>query len=245
MSKVLVIPDLHLKLDVLEKGIKLADKLRADNIVLLGDYLDDYTFTNNQYREMINRIKNLVRFDHRVVALLGNHELSYLGFPCSGYNNSLAEYIKAQFAHDHRFYFAVGIDGVLYSHAGVCTSWLKDNNIITQNVFRNQLTRQNGAHVLEREIGKVSNFAPFAQAGPARGGKLNPSPLWADITELIADAVPKVRQVVGHTPITQIEKIGTCWFTDVFSNGNVSDEYLFVVDGEPEIKHYNLEFKDE
>ena len=245
MSKVLVIPDSHLKLNIIKNGIKLADKLKVDNIVLLGDYFDDWHATNRQYFEMMKFIKNLIRFDHRVIALLGNHELSYLGFPCSGYKASVAEYIKDNLKHDHRFYFAAAIDGVLYSHAGVCTSWLKENNIVTQNAFRYQITKQNGANVLEKAIGKVSSFAPFAQVGTARGGNLPPSPLWADITELISDAVPKVKQVVGHTPISQIEKISSCWFTDVFSNNNECDEYLFVVDGEPETLHFNLEFPNE
>ena len=245
MSKVLVIPDSHLKIDVIENGIKLANKFKVDSIVLLGDYLDDFGAVDNDYFEMIKYLKNLVRRDHRVIALLGNHEISYLGFPCSGYKGSVAEFVKDSLKDDHRFYLAVGIDGVLYSHAGVCVSWLKDNNVITQNVFRYQITKQNGANVLEKAISKIPSFSIFAQAGKARGGKLNPSPLWADATELIMDAVPNVKQVVGHSPLKQIEKVGNCWFTDVFSNGNISDEYLLVDEGSPEIKHFNQEFQDE
>lgn len=251
MSKVLVIPDAHLKPEVIERGRKLADKFMATKIIMLGDYFDDWYAITADYTEMIDYLKKLLRKDPRIIPLFGNHELSYLGYPCSGYHSNMQKEIFQWLIKDYRFAFCYAEDGVLYSHAGVCTGWLWDNKICTANDIRFRITKKGGAEIVEKAVCRIDgyprsalNLAPFATVGPARGGGARPSLLWADLTELIADPIP-IKQVVGHTPVHQIEQIGRCWFTDVYSNNNVSDEYLLVNDGEPRIIHYNEEFPNE
>ena len=248
MSRVLVIPDSHLKTEVIERGRRLADKKMANKIVILGDYFDDWFCVDSDYSKMLKYLKETLRKDPRIIPLFGNHELSYLGYKCSGYNPRVANMIYDGLMKDYRFAFSYSEDGVLYSHAGVTTQWLWANGVCTANDIRLRMTKRGGAEILERGICKIDDYprepgklAPFSMVGHARGGTNAPSPLWADLTELIADPVA-IKQVVGHTPVKQIENIGRCWFTDVFSNGNVSDEYLFVKDGEPEVVHYNEEF---
>ena len=240
MARVLVIPDSHLKIHVIEQGLELADKLMCDKVVLLGDYFDDWYAMDSDYDDMYHYLKDLLRKSAgRIVPLIGNHELSYLGFKCSGYNKRVESVVRACVEEDYRFCFAAAIDGVLYSHAGVTRSWVSNNRIIPDHVVKYHLGKKCSAEFLENAIGKVEDLNVFAQVGEARGGHGTPSCLWADLSELIADPFPKCVQVVGHTPVQQIEKFGNCWFTDVFSNGNDSDEYLYVKDGEPQIVHYN------
>lgn len=248
MSKVLVIPDAHLKTEVIERGRRLADKVMATKIIMLGDYFDDWYALNIDYRIMIDYLKNLLRKDPRIIPLFGNHELSYLGYPCSGYNRLMKQEIYNWLVKDYRFHFSYAEDGVLYTHAGVCVGWLWDNKVCTANDIRHKLTKKGGADILDKAISALdtypratANLRPLSEAGPARGGGAVPSPLWADLTELIADAAP-IKQVVGHTPVAQIENIGRCFFTDVYSNDNECDEYLLMNDGEPRILHYNKEF---
>lgn len=236
--KVLVIPDSHLKLWVIEHGIELADRYRVDKIVTLGDYFDDWISIDRDYYDMMDYLKVLLRREHRLIALFGNHELSYFGYPCSGHKRKLQPYIYDKLANDQRLFPAVGLDGVLYSHAGVCLDWIRENKILTENAIRYGLTRAAGASKLEDAICR-QEFNIFAQAGALRGGHGAPSCVWADARELIADHIPKVSQIVGHTPVKEITFMSNCWFTDVFSNGNVCDEYLLVEDGEPKIVHYN------
>lgn len=233
MSKVLVIPDSHLKIEVIEEGLELAKKHRADDIVMLGDYFDDWGARPQDYYDMMEYLKTLLRTVPNIIPLLGNHELSYMGFPCSGHNAYVDAELGEMLHKDHRFLFAVAIDGVLYSHAGVCMQWLRNNKILTQNDLRLKLPTKAGAELLEKQVNRAPLEA-FYKVGPARGGINHPSPLWADLTELIADPAPP-KQVVGHTPIKQIENIGRIWFTDVFSNGNDGSEFLLVADGEPRI----------
>ena len=239
MSRALIVPDAHLKIDVIERGMELANKLMCDRVILLGDYFDDWLGMTTDYYDMRTYLKELLRKNHgRVIPLLGNHELSYLGFPCSGYNRSVEHVVRGTVENDHRFVFAYSLDGVLYSHAGATREWVIKNELIPKHMVKYHMGIKNGAEMVEDAIYKA-DYSQMAQAGPARGGHSSPSPVWADLTELIADPIGKFTQVVGHTPVEQIEKIGNCYFCDVYSNGNESDEYLFVRDGEPEIVHYN------
>ena len=238
--KVLVIPDPHLKIWVIEHGLELAKKHRADKVIILGDYFDDWYCINRDYDDMLTYLKTLLRSNPSVEVLFGNHELSYMGFPCSGFNYTVSKMLNEALSKDYRFGFAIHYDGVLYSHAGVTLSWLYQNKVLTRNDIRFRLPSRGGAELLEKAISNVDKMETFAKVGPARGGKEAPSLVWADLTELIADPAP-VKQVVGHTPVKEITNIGRVWFTDVFSNGNKCDEYLLVVDGEPTIVHYEEE----
>ena len=240
MARVLVIPDAHLKIEVIENGMELADKLMCDRVILLGDYFDDWYAMDTDYEDMRIYLKDLLRKNHgRVIPLIGNHELSYMGHPCSGYNKRCEPIVRGTVEFDHRFIPCYSCDGVLYSHAGVTKEWILANKLVPHHMVKYHMGPKNGAEMCEDAILKIEDYDLFAQVGPGRGGHRVPSPLWADMTELIADPCGTFKQVVGHTPVEQIEKIGNCYFCDVFSNNNQSDEYLFVVDGEEKIVHYN------
>ena len=239
MSKIFIIPDSHLKIDVIEHGVKLAEKLRADKIILLGDYFDDWCAIPEDYRKMEVYLKNLLRSNPSVVPLLGNHEYSYIYKPCSGYNRNVAAELRDWLAKDFRFLNATTFDGVMYSHAGFTHSWLVESGAISATEQRFRLTKNGGAALILDAVEKKVSDAAINWVGKERGGNDPvPGPMWADLTELINDPIPKIKQVVGHTPVSQIECLGNIWFTDVYSNNNVSDEYLFVVDGEPQVVHY-------
>lgn len=239
MARVLVVPDAHTKINVIEEGIEVADKVRADYIVLLGDYFDEWEATPQSQRDMIVYLKDILRRRTNIIPLFGNHELSYLGYPCSGHMKEVEKDIEKAIKHDHRFLFAVAFDGVLYTHAGVTQSWVRDNKILTENHIRYRLNTEGGAGILENKINGIEKMGVFHQVGFSRGGNTTaPSPLWADLRELINDPLPNVKQVVGHTPISNIECISNCWFCDTRSNGNQNDEFLLVNDGEPSIVTY-------
>ena len=241
MARVLVIPDTHLKTWVIDKGMELADKLFCDRVVLLGDYFDDWDAIDVSYRNMIDYLKNLMRKNPgRIIPLLGNHELSYLGHKCSGYHHYVAPEVKSFLENDNRFLWCYAEDCVLYSHAGFTREWMVRNKLMPLHVLKYHFGKINGARVCEERFGDLKSLDQLAQCGPARGGS-SPfsSPVWADMDELLADNIGTFIQVVGHTPVQQIEFFNHCYFTDVYSNDNVSDEYLLVVDGEPKIVHYN------
>lgn len=246
MAKVLVVPDAHTKIDVIQKGVEIADKIHATHIVLLGDYFDDWHTTVDQQLAMLDYLEQLLHDRTDVIPLYGNHELSYLDYPCSGHMREVKTRIDRAIRHDYRFLFAVSFDGILYTHAGVTQAWLRDNKILTENAIRYRLAPEAGAKILEDKINGVEHISVFNQPGYARGGRTDaPSPLWADLRELINDPIEKVKQVVGHTPISSIECIGNCWFCDVRSNDNDCDEYLVANEGEISVVKYGELFNED
>ena len=60
---------------------------------------------------------------------------------------------------------------------------------------------------LDRRL-RESPMHLFDMAGPARGGRSVPSPVWADRTELEADPWAGWIQVVGHTPVPTVTNAG-------------------------------------
>lgn len=248
MSKVLVVPDAHLKIDTIKKGVELADLYMASHIILLGDYFDDWESTPEQYYAMMDYLKGLLTINPNVYPLMGNHEMSYLGFKCSGYNSNVADYVKSKLEKDRRFISCMAVDGVLYSHAGVTGTWAVINNLVTENELRYKCNTGGGAALLEERIARHEweDKAIFNQVAQERGGK-DPagSCLWADLQEMATNPLGSFKQVVGHTPVREITKLGNVWFCDTQSNDNICDEYLLVNEGEPEIINYDNRFNDE
>lgn len=245
-SRVLVIPDSHLKTWVIEHGLELAKKLYCDKIILLGDYFDDWDAADIAYDNMLDYLKNLLRSNPNVIPLFGNHELSYLGHRCSGFNYFKADKIRRAIENDNRFIWCIAVDGVLYSHAGVTRGWVEHNKILTLNQLRLDMKGKSGAEMVQRGIEAKAGTREMAQVSASRGGASKyPSPLWADMGDTLEDPLGKIPQVVGHTPVGQIEHMGNYWYTDVFSNDNVSDEYLYVSNGVPQVVSYNELIKGE
>lgn len=242
MARVLVIPDSHLNVENIERGVELAKKKFADHIVLLGDYFDNWDATYEDYEKMAKYLKNLLRTNPIVVPLYGNHELSYidpLRFRASGYRGYCADIVTNCVKNDHRFLYAFALDGVLYSHAGVTKNWLKYNRLLSASNIRLALGPSKGANRVADVVNGCSDLGPLGAVGPRRGGSSVPGPLWCDASELDLDPAGNFTQVVGHTPVERILHLGNIWFTDVRSNGGDSDEYLFVNDGKPEIIRYS------
>lgn len=79
MSRVLVIPDVHLKPWIFD----MADRIDADsydNIVILGDLVDDWGKGNNldAYRQTLERVEEFAQKHCNSLWCYGNHDVSYL-----------------------------------------------------------------------------------------------------------------------------------------------------------------------
>lgn len=239
MARVLVIPDSHLKVDVIKNGMELAERTRCEKVVLMGDYFDDWVAPISRYHEMYQYLKELIK-DTKVTPLIGNHELGYLqpGFQCSGNREEAGYLVRDLILDDHRFKTCFTEDGVLYTHAGVTRKWIEAHGLIQPNVTDYHMGKANGAELVGDAMDTIETWKWFNEAGAARGGSDIPSPMWADLTELLDDRYGAFPQVVGHSPVSQIEMLNNVYFTDTYSNGNPSDEYLIVDDGEPVIVNY-------
>lgn len=122
MSNILVIPDVHLKFNILYPIIKnIMSQNKVDQLVFLGDYFDDWSQqTNNKlYQETCDYLTKL-NTEYNCVFLLGNHDVPYLTGHLQYYSNhdpniiSLCRDILLSLSPR----IAYKEDDIIYSHAG-------------------------------------------------------------------------------------------------------------------------------
>lgn len=231
MSRTLFVGDLHCKYHILERVIELGEGY--DSVIFLGDYVDDWNAVPEASYNLLNRLIEYKKSNpKKVIALLGNHECSeWLGrpFACSGYTPLTSNLVKPLFdKYEYLFDIAYAPDKyTICSHAGFTKSWVKqtfNKNFrsavaLAKAINRAFHNRDNAESTHQKEYEEI--FYHLADVGCSRGGWIEPSPLWADKKELIADRLNDITQIVGHTPVQTVtfyENPNTeLYFCDTFS----------------------------
>jgi len=211
--KTLVVGDLHGRYEVAEKA--LASEY---NVVFVGDYLDSYDRTSGECLDTLRLVTGAAQDPGRsgsVVALSGNHELSYLGHTCSGYDGETASGLWE--AWDKWLLDYVWCEGFLISHAGVS----------------NNLLEWTGT-----TLGKYLNHSLLTEVGYARGGRVPIGGLfWCDWFEEF-EPIPDTPQIVGHSGYRPhgvspgILQKGNSYNVDCLDR---VEEFLLIEDGKAEI----------
>lgn len=224
MSRVLVIPDVHLKLRMFGQAAAILKSGQADFAVVLGDLVDDWNQGGNieLYEKTLNRAIEFAKEFPKTLWCYGNHDLSYIWrMQQSGYSY-VAQYtcesgLKSLYAaicrsSDHNPPMGVvqRVDNVWFSHAGVTedyalrlvgknthkdgTSWAEDEDTIFN------FTNDDNIHSLWEEDSPV-----WAR----------PQDRWGRQEEMYK--AEKIMQVVGHTPMKKITFVDNLLSTNVFS----------------------------
>lgn len=240
MSKILVIPDTHLK----HKMFDLADKIMQDNkidyAVQLGDNFDDFYCYEEQYRKHNTRMLQF-KWEHpNTIWLWGNHEISYLlNQPVTGneacgrkYAELYQETYSPSFIHIH--------DHVIFSHAGIFEEFVQRNNL--------------------QDITDVEELVYVMNQLPMNKYWDDTSPLWARprynrLTE--AKSLKNYLQITGHTPeksitlskVNKNSKKASIIFTDTFSTDwgkKCSDERMMIIDTRTQaFKEVEIDYRKE
>lgn len=232
MSKVLVIPDTHLKPKMFDLADKIMKEHRVDYAVQLGDNVDDFYCYDDQYRNHNARMLQF-KYDHPdTVWLWGNHELSYLlDRPVTGniycgktYAKLYQENFEPKFIH---------LDGkVIFSHAGIFQEFLEDI----------ELTEVKDVTVLVKKLNDLDLKKYWNDY----------SPIWArhfydpvNTVKMFDDFV----QVIGHTPIEDVSKDVFAISTDVFSTNwgkQLGVEQMIIIDTETGLfEQIEIDFRKE
>lgn len=204
--KTLVISDVHGR--TIWKDIIKKETSNIDRIVFLGDYVDSFDISPEQQRQVLEEVFEFKKTSEKpVILLIGNHDLSYIPVdgqinPCSGYQPYSApkyeeiyeknkEHLQACFVDEH---------GVIYSHAGISTIWLKDNNIEYQKSTSQEL----GEYV--NKAWKTNPKAFWYNVEDRSGYGQHPaqSPTWIRPRTLVDYSVDAL-QIVGHTRVRYID----------------------------------------
>ena len=214
MSNILVIPDVHLKFNILYPIIKdITSQNKVDQLVFLGDYFDDWgQQTNNKlYQETCDTLLKLKK-EYNCIFLLGNHDVPYLTRNLQHYSNhdpnivSLCRdtllSLEPMIAYAH--------DGIIYSHAG----FISTPDDIDFRIF----TNDNHDHYVRLLVYEQHYYT-------------TDNPLWIRPDEwqlALQEWLPV--QVVGHSPVPNIttfeaERFGSKLVVcDTFSNTSTNQK---------------------
>lgn len=230
--KVLFVGDIHTH-DYMIEDIKRLDKeYNFYRIVCLGDYVDDWLSSGYDSIETLNKIIELKNSNKdKYILLLGNHELSYLGFPCSGHQYNQEKEIQNTLLKNidlFDLYYSIDLGDKYYycTHAGITNSYIhgvlnkinEEENLYYTDSYKKNLDTMNNdkLHSLHL-LNKVSSL---------RGGIDNYSSMvWCDKREheyfSMAEKYLIPYQIIGHTPVTTVSNIssenGVLYFIDTHS----------------------------
>jgi calcineurin-like phosphoesterase family protein len=184
----LYLPDLHNRV---EQHQKIIDDVRADTVVHLGDYWDDYDDTPSHARVTADWV--LGRETRGDVMLLGNHDIWYLTdrnhMMCSGNTrekrNVIREIIPEGIRENFRLFDYR--EGWLATHAGFDGRLAKNTDAALR-----ELDNAQDAYIFGMPH-RLIDAIPFRRGGDTKIGGV----LWQDWRDLVP--VPGLNQIVGHT----------------------------------------------
>ncbi len=208
--KVLVIPDVHLKPWMFQKAEELMRQQVADRAVCLGDLTDDWghEFDVWLYEETFDAAIDFVKCFPDTLFCYGNHDLSYKWYlPQSGYT-SMASYtvqkklldLRDAFPNENQLAYIHRIDNVLFSHAGVMDAFVK--------YYVDEQQQEN----VDQAINQINSLGWQEMWG-------DQSPIWLrpQLDNVTLYKQDQLIQVVGHTPMKEIDQTGNLISCDVFS----------------------------
>ena len=217
--KYLFVGDVHNHSYIFEDVKRLDEKYKFNRIIFMGDYVDDWLTDNHNSLETLNTVFNLKENEpNKYTFLLGNHELSYLGYECSGHDYNLDDVMTNKLKENIdklNFYTVVKCNDKDYvcTHAGITNDYIK-NMLDEENNWQKQLENINND--------KINNLYMLSVVSSSRGGNCPFSSfVWADYTEHIyynkieKPIVPY--QIIGHTPVKTVLDENNFIFIDTHS----------------------------
>jgi hypothetical protein len=215
MSKILIIPDMHLKPAMLDMAERILAYKKANKIVILGDLLDDFYAKPEDYERFWQKFMQF--YEERkdqIVLLYGNHEVAYLiGRHVTGNIKAGGKYADL-YAKLHPGIAYID-ERVVFSHAGIFDEFLRAKGL---------------------EQASIDEAVHAINALPLQELWLNASPLWARPQCRVyhnAGQWLNYVQVVGHTPMRKIKQDGAIISVDVFSTDwgkKYGEERMIIID---------------
>lgn len=224
--KILVIPDVHLKPWMFDRASEILNSGAAKKAVCLMDIPDDWgqEYNLGLYEETFDAAIRFQKEFPETLWCYGNHDLSYEWLQYeSGFSSVAIPVVqkklselrreltdRSQMAYIHR------IDDVLFLHGGLTHAFVK--------YYANDVDYDDTDAVIEK-INLLGRNEMWDDA----------SPLWFR-PQFYNEKMYKeedLLQVVGHTPIMQIDRLGNMLSCDLFSTYSTGDpigtqEYLLI-----------------
>ena len=224
--KILVIPDVHLKPWMFDRASEILNSGAAKKAVCLMDIPDDWgqEYNLGLYEETFDAAIRFQKEFPETLWCYGNHDLSYEWLQYeSGFSSVAIPVVqkklselrrelpdRSQMAYIHRIY------DVLFLHGGLTHAFVK--------YYANDVDYDDTDAVMEK-INLLGRNEMWDDA----------SPLWFR-PQFYNEKMYKeedLLQVVGHTPVMQIDRLGNMLSCDLFSTYSTGDpigtqEYLLI-----------------
>lgn len=204
--KRLIIGDIHGHFDGFKK---IYDLENPDEVIILGDYFDNFHGTDDSiyecYRDILYiRAEHLSKKKGDFIMLIGNHDFHYNHWfeKCSGYRASMAVrnalILNSEESKHLQFVYIDELNNTIYSHAGVTNTWLKENmgKLYDKDSYKfiNEMNHQTFKFTYKGGGDDAGNTVYTVYA----------SPIWCRPFSLNADSLinekgEKFVQIVGHT----------------------------------------------
>ncbi len=224
MSKIFIIPDIHLKPNMLLVAEEILENSSFDEIVFLGDIPDDWNqeFNVDLYEETFETVADFMRRHENVFFCYGNHDVSYVWQAMeSGYSVWARDAVLdgldkiREFLPPWKIGFIHRVDDVIFSHAGLTKAFV-------ERCFPED------AGDIDKLIDKIN------QCGEKELWR-DDSPIWARPQDGNVLLYPEgFMQVVGHTPVSAPQEIRNLLTLDTFSTyrdgSNIGDARFVYVD---------------
>ena len=203
-SDMLIIPDVHGRSFWKKCVDKYMDKV--DEVVFLGDYLDPYDRERITWEQALENFGEIVALKkehpHKVILLLGNHDLHYICdvAPSSRYNPAYAPLAGEiytsneamfQLAHERE----MGGKKFLFTHAGVLKGWYEKHR---QSI--GELSAENLNRLMSRSLCAALDETSAYRGGYDKYGSMVWADVWEHIDANITDReIEEYCQIFGHT----------------------------------------------
>jgi hypothetical protein len=215
-NNVIIIPDEHCR------GLyKQVLNVKDTPIIFLGDYMDPYNFDGTCDEQGIANLEEIFDFaksNPNVTLLVGNHDSSYIwsfmGFERTSYK-FYSELHRLYRDNINLFKPCLRVNNVLFTHAGVCNTWVEvQNNRFEEDDSSFRITQDNIVDYIDNEftLALKDEFAkgnlryaylesPIFDIGWSRGdGAPAGGPFWSDFYDDYKDPENwTIKQIFGHT----------------------------------------------
>ena len=220
MSRTLILSDIHHRH---ARAQSIIDKVPHDELVLLGDYFDNYNDTVQDAVDTAIWLTEKILGKPNTVPIMGNHDTSYI-FPqnyhlrCSGYSDQKNDAINKVLTSEHKEHFKVYhiTQGYVCSHAGLTNQkWKEYSSKFDQKPEQTylQFFDEVMSYFVQLDIrrARYNENAELFAAGWDRGGLSRHGGMnWVDWRYLAP--INGINQIVGHstntTPQILIQKEG-------------------------------------
>lgn len=211
MAKILAVADSHgssIPLTIAERNLNGFDK-----IIFLGDFFDHEDKEYSEQKENFLKVMKLKKANpEKVKVLTGNHDANYIVPELYGWQYEYEDEIKKMILKNLEYIdFGFMSEKWIFSHAGFSGTWfynqLKNDGF---DIDEKNPAIQFSENFLNQYNARLHNgdFSILKFTGTTGyGDEITQNPLWIRPTSLKIAAVSGFNQVVGHTAVSDEERI--------------------------------------